>query len=439
MADNSSYGNNMVFIPTSLPVLSSISVDSILSSFDDDVYDKSESSHLRHLIEVLCGSAGLGSLLAASVRDWLNGGVETAWLGFIDQLFASIYGLPRIYEESLSYDPSTAVLTEEEANEALVKESWYKSRFIDMMTAMNAGGTVAGFKAAVKSITYDDCIVYESWRYKHRDDKVGRLNYLLYNEVTIVPNNKITTPQQKDLLLRVLDRIKPADCIVTIDDNGLASYEDFAINNISASSSYFEIIKTLTNSVDNSKLPKPEYLFDELAYGYDIDLSLDLGQTAEVAKPIASRTQEYSEYYVYDRSNNSQIKAVSYTSQYGSTVNTEDNYSELSANVEWSSWKTFDKIDSPDNYPGGKYGKTPLSLPALNKDGSAYIFQYSSQDAYELIEAKSIVANGGQVDGHKYRTMSFSSSSETTYLPEMSLISVNNSDGTLSMLPEIES
>jgi hypothetical protein len=226
---------------------------------------------------------------------------------------------------------------------------------------------------------------------------------------------------------------------VTIDDNGLASYEDFAINNISASSSYFEIIKTLTNSVDNSKLPKPEYLFDELAYGYDIDLSLDLGQTAEVAKPIASRTQEYSEYYVYDRSNNSQIKAVSYTSQYGSTVNTEDNYSELSANVEWSSWKTFDKIDSPDNYPGGKYGKTPLSLPALNKDGSAYIFQYSSQDAYELIEAKSIVANGGQVDGHKYRTMSFSSSSETTYLPEMSLISVNNSDGTLSMLPEIES
>jgi hypothetical protein len=72
---------DMVFIPSSLPLVSSINLDSLMAHFDDNVYDKSPTSHLRHIIEVLCGKSGFGGLLYKSVRDWLNGGVETAWLG----------------------------------------------------------------------------------------------------------------------------------------------------------------------------------------------------------------------------------------------------------------------------------------------------------------------------------------------------------------------
>jgi hypothetical protein len=432
----SSLGQDMVFMPSTLPVLSSIDIDSIMAHFDDDVYDKTASSHLRHIVEVVCGQAGFGQLLAASVKDWLNGGVETAWLGFVDQLFASIYGLPRVYSEKTSFDTDAALLTVDEANEALVKESWYKERFVDMMRAMNDGGTVKGFKEAVRSVTFDDCEMYETWRYEKRDETVGRMQYLLRNEVVIVPDNKDITPQQKDLLLRVLDRIKPADVIVTIDTNGLASYKEDDLRDISASSSYFEIVKTLTNAVDSSKLPPPEYLFDEIAYGYDANFNLNLGDQAEVRKNIENRTQEYSEYYVYDKSNNTQIKNISYQSEYESTTKDETSFSEKTSSIQWSDWKQFDRIDSPDNFPGGKYGKTPLSAPALNKDGSSYTFQYDSQNEYELEQSKSIIASGGQVSGHQYRMKSFSSSSDITYLPEMSLMSVNNSDGTLSMMPE---
>jgi hypothetical protein len=278
--------------------------------------------------------------------------------------------------------------------------------------------------------------MYETWRYEKRDETVGRMQYLLRNEVVIVPDNKDITPQQKDLLLRVLDRIKPADVIVTIDTNGLASYKEDDLRDISASSSYFEIVKTLTNAVDSSKLPPPEYLFDEIAYGYDANFNLNLGDQAEVRKSMDRRTQEYSEYYVYDKSNNTQIKNISYQSEYESTTKDETSFSEKTSSIQWSDWKQFDRIDSPDNFPGGKYGKTPLSAPALNKDGSSYTFQYDSQNEYELEQSKSIIAAGGQVSGHQYRMKSFSSSSDITYLPEMSLMSVNNSDGTLSMMPE---
>jgi len=159
--------NNNVFVPSSPPIISNIDIRSLLAHFDTYVYDVSDTSHIRHVVEVLCGQPGLGQLLYQSVRDWLNGGVETAWLGFVDHLFEQIYGLPRIYQEKNNFNPSDAILTTEEEDKVLVKEAWYKSRFVELMRGLTSGGTLQGFHYIVNSLTYDDCDIYETWNDDH--------------------------------------------------------------------------------------------------------------------------------------------------------------------------------------------------------------------------------------------------------------------------------
>lgn len=429
-----------VFVPSSPPIISKIDIQSLLAHFDTYVYDVSDTSHIRHVVEVLCGQPGLGQLLYQSVRDWLNGGVETAWLGFVDHLFEQIFGLPRIYQEKNNFNPSDAILTTEEEDQVLIKEAWYKSRFVELMRGLTSGGTLQGFHYIVNALTYDDCDIYETWRYKHQDFPVGRMGYTLYNEIVITPYNKNITEQQKELLLRVLDRLKPADTIVTIDMYGLPKTKPYKVRAITASSSYFEVIKTIANAVDNSKLPPIENMYgDTIPHGYDVLPNLDQGEKSEVRKAVQNRTQEYSEYYTYDKSLASQIQTIDYSSQQSSMPERlEEYWSEQKTTIRYTAWTQFDKVDSPDNYPGGQRGRTPMKAPAINKDGTTYIFDYPSQQTYEDEQKEGILRAGGQVEGHRYRLRLSESKTTETYLPEFSLVSVNDIVNNVKMLPEIE-
>lgn len=433
---NASGSKSMVFVPTSLPIVSNLSMDALMAHFSDDVFDKTPTSHMRHLLEAIAGPAGFGELLRQSVEDWLDGGVETAWLGFVDRLFAQIYGLPRIWDETVAFDPTDALVTTDEYDQVLIAEAWYKARFVDLMRAMNCGGTVKGFKYAVRAITFGECDLYETWRYAAHDFEVGRLGHTLYNEVVIAPYNTFT-PFQRDLLLRVLDRIKPANVVVTVEPLGLAVDVAHPIRSVSATSSAFEVVRTLTNAVDNSVLPPTADMYAGPApHGYDTLPGLGIGQSAEVPLPVMNHVQEYGEYYVCDASNASQIEAVTYgQSEDGVSVEPADDWTDRVTDVRWSAWRRFAWADSPDNYPGGKYGQHPKTAPALAKDGSPYVFEWESQEAYETAEGARIVDGGGEVSGHTYRTVLSRSTSSVTYLPEMAVASVNDVSGRVTSLP----
>lgn len=423
-----------VFIPSSVPIVSSISIDSLMGSFDEDLFDKSESSHIRHVVEALCGEAGMGQLLARSVRNWLDGGIHTAWLGYVDQLMASIYGLPRTHSESTTYNPSDGLLTADEVDEALVKEGRYRERFMFLLRAFSAGGTVEGMRYACKAVCGCDCDVYETWR----TPDVGRTG--ADNEVVIRTHSSDVTEQERELLLRVTDRIRPAGTVVTVDTEGIGSIRWLTPRSATADSSYFEIKRTLTNSVDNSKLPPVSDIYaDGLAYGYDAQRNMAVGESAEVRKAIANRTQEYTEYYVSTKSSTAQVQSVDYTIEDShGDISSEDDWIERESTIRWSSWTRFTTVDSPDNYPGGKYGRTPMRAPALNKDGSDYIFPYQSQSQYEEQEGARIRADGGEVEGHMYRIRLSVSTTTTRYTGDMSLMSVNDASNSVQALPEIE-
>ena len=70
---------------------------------------------------------------------------------------------------------------------------------------------------------------------------------------------------------------------------------------------------------------------------------------------------------------------------------------------QFTSWTEYEKADSPDNYPGGKFGIHPDSAPARNPDQSPYQFKYASQQDYINARKAEILSIGGFADDIRYR------------------------------------
>lgn len=71
---------------------------------------------------------------------------------------------------------------------------------------------------------------------------------------------------------------------------------------------------------------------------------------------------------------------------------------------EYTAWTDYELADSPDNYPGGKNGKTPTHAPAYQADGkTAYQFPFASQQEYVAKKIKEIRDLGGIADDKRYK------------------------------------
>jgi hypothetical protein len=70
---------------------------------------------------------------------------------------------------------------------------------------------------------------------------------------------------------------------------------------------------------------------------------------------------------------------------------------------QYSSWTNYEKADSPDNYPGGRYGLTPSVAPAIGSDGKDYRFPYANQADYVTKRKAEVLALGGEANDIQYR------------------------------------
>jgi hypothetical protein len=115
-------------------------------------------------------------------------------------------------------------------------------------------------------------------------------------------------------------------------------------------------------------------------------------------------TQEYGYHYLASGGPRSPIDAVTYSLMApDGTMRTENDFQMFETTGQYTPLQEYERADSPDNYPGGKFGITPDAEPALNSDRSPYQFHYASQQAY-VDEKKADVLNvGGLADDLRYR------------------------------------
>jgi hypothetical protein len=221
------------------------------------------------------------------------------------------------------------------------------------------------------------------------------------SEVTVVPHKGSYAPNEARVLREMLDKITPQDTVVTINPDGLAVNAPLPIRAVASDSVYFQVEKIVTGTPDLESLPAPELLAIDLNPGENWLLS----GSPELA-PYArfNITQEYGYYYLASGGDRSPIDTVTYgTLQSDGTVKTERDLEWWESTEQYDSWINYEKADSPDNYPGGKYGLTPTTAPAVGSDRKNYQFPYASQADYVAEKKAWALSLGGEADDMRYR------------------------------------
>jgi hypothetical protein len=98
------------------------------------------------------------------------------------------------------------------------------------------------------------------------------------------------------------------------------------------------------------------------------------------------------------------------------------NYQTFDTTGQFTAPIPYATADSPDNYPGGKYGIHPSQAPALNPDGTPYIFPYASQAAYIAQQVIQVLSQGGLANATSYQLpLSPTSSTAQVFYPQYAI------------------
>jgi len=399
------------------PFLAPKSPALLMQHFDTTVYNVDPSSHLYRFVDALCGESGAGDLRKQYLLSRLGSSLEGTQFGDLDSIFNNLLSIPRLDVESYSYNPYTDMLTSDQWDEVYVKDAWYRARAKDFLAACQAGGTNEGFALMVRSVTGGTCDIYETWKFE--DQPVGRLPVYLRNEVVLAPHKDSITQKEKWLLLHHLDKIKPVDVVLTIDVNGLAVHLPVVFRQVSADNSYFEVQKFVTNNIDLSKIPPPEYLAEEIFAG---EMWLLNSGVQEAPTTAFNSSQQYSYFYRFSSSGEGQIDEVNYLKEVSGVLSSEINYSTANTSSSWGPWIGYPLADSPDNFPGGQNGATPLQAPALTLAGQPYVFPFPSQNEFVTEMMAYLSGQGAETTRTRYKLrISETNTARSTYSPEMSI------------------
>jgi hypothetical protein len=394
-----------------------------MEHFDENVYVADSTTLLYKFLDAMCGDGGAGSLKKEAFLQRLSGAISGTYGSDLDYIFGNAAFLSRAPSESYDYDAMTQMLTSDQWDEIEVKDAWYRARITEYFQACQAGGTTDGIRHAVHAACSVDCDVIENWRYIDNfglGDNVGRAPHSARTEVTIKPFKAALEPKERRLLRDMLDKITPQDTIATISTDGLSVATPIPIRAITADSTYYEVQKVVTATPVLADLPNPELLAIDL----DPTEQWLFSNSPELA-PYAkfNITQEYGYYYLISGGSRSPIDSAVYgTLKPDNSLRIEIPFQIFETTGSFTAYTEYEIVDSPDNYPGGKFGLTPGAAPALNPDGTPYQFAYASEQAYIDQKKEQVIAMGGYADDARYRLpIEKASHSKRTYTADLAI------------------
>lgn len=306
--------------PITDPLLPPQTIAAMLAHLWDEVYDKRAESHISRLLGVILGDAGVGVLRKKYLYAHLSEFILTAHFYDLDRLFADAFGIKRFVAEWLTLDPYSDLGTAAEWEAVLAADASYRSRVEQFMRAVQWGPTPNGMVLASSAIIGHEARLYETFALL--DDAgayvppvstpafntYGDLESYLYldmesktyyelegttsyhgraldsrSEFIIRPLRPISA-EERYHLIRALDRLKPAESMMTIDTNGPLVYLRVPPATAVADSVYWHV--TAAVAADEAH--------------QDLYLAYDNGDPVEQPKPVFSQRQTEEWYYNRD-------------------------------------------------------------------------------------------------------------------------------------------
>lgn len=385
------------------PLIAPRSTARRLDHFDETVYTASNNTVLYRFVDALVGTTGAGALVNEIFLARANAALDTIYFNELDSIFGNLHFLSRSPAESYPYNPLVDLLTSEQWKEVAVKDEWYRGRIRDFFVACSKGGTPDGIRYAVHSAVGVDCDLYEVWRYMDNfgiQGYLGRSPATTRSEVVIRPHKDALHPAEMRLLRDMIGKIVPMETVVTVNVLGLSVSVPLKVAAATADSTYYEVQRVITPTPLMDQMPPPEMLPIDLLSTEQWMYSKD-----PTLAPYAAfnMTSEYGYHYLAGNPR-SPIDTVTYgTLQADGRVAPEENFIVYETDEKYTEWMIYEKADSPDNYPGGKYGLTPQKEPALNPDRTPYRFQYLSQSDFVSKKILDVTNRGGIANGDRYK------------------------------------
>lgn len=389
------------------PYFLGASTANLMQDFDTDVYNTSSSSLIYKIVDTLCGSTGAGQLLNQNFLNVLQGDLATTYGSDLDYFFGNVGFLPRAPSEQYTLNAATDLATSDEWDQVDIADAHYRARIQNFWAACGMGGTSEAIRLATMAACSCDANIYEVWWYIDDDgltEPLGRAD--ARNEVVVQPLKSSLTPEELKLLRDMLDRLMPMETIVTINVDGLEVLTPIGTNSVCASSVYFEVEQVITATPVIKMLPPANQLPlkpPSPSWLWLFDADDDNPRRAPYARH--NKTAHHTIHYLVGGGARSPINSVTYgtinppagvsPSDYMDYYVTAPNFVAFQTDAQYTPFAVWALADSPDNFPGGKFGQHPSYSPALNADGTPYSFPWPSQTAYVTAQITIVTNLGG--------------------------------------------
>lgn len=275
-----------VFSSVSDPLLPPQNTRDMLAHFFGEIYDLSPESHLSRLLGVILGDTGVGILRKKFTYMHLSNTLSTAHFYDIDRLFADVFGFRRFLSEGLPLDPYTEEGDSAEWEAVLAADASYRNRVEQFVRGVNWGATLPGMYADAEAIIGHPVRIYELFNFLDDEEtyepttadevySYGELEVFTYgdldaktyaeiegenayqgrsfmsrNEFIVRPLRQITA-EEKYHLVTVLNRLKPAGSMMTIDPTGIEINNQVWPSGVYSPSNYWHIDKKVSATEEN--------------------------------------------------------------------------------------------------------------------------------------------------------------------------------------------
>jgi hypothetical protein len=256
-----------------------------LRNFPEDLYDLRESSRLVRLLKVMLGDAGAGQLRKRTLVTRLESALSGANFFDLDRFYGAIFGALRQPSEALPINPMDDTATPDEWDAIMAADAAYRERIAELAKAIAMGGTVPGLQQVAEALVQAPVDIYESWQlldsygsivlapantwndvqtlfptwgsFAPSDTwnrvegtiEVGRTNTLTRSEIVVRPRKDYSSSpdrasdyaRDENALVRVLQKLRPAGTIITVDPGLGVPHVAQPISGLQADSEYWEI------------------------------------------------------------------------------------------------------------------------------------------------------------------------------------------------------
>lgn len=297
-----------------------------LAHFPEDLYDLRPESHLVRFMKALLGESGVGQLRKRYLLAQLEQALDSTHFYDLDRFYGALFGARRGVFGQLPMDPMEDVATPDGWDDISRRDAVFRERIIQLARAITLGATPMGMQALAEALTGVECDIYEVWAVLDAQGasgtqqtylqvhntyanygvmtgyawgqiagitKAGNLGINARNEFIVRPKKVYNTSDPDDArqraedlygISRVINTLKPAQSIASIDDKGLAVHVKVPIASVSSDSEFWEIVPRV--------LPTDDLLdvYSLLYSAYDNDVTKD-GITRVVPRPPFSSSQ----------------------------------------------------------------------------------------------------------------------------------------------------